>query len=608
VEALRSVDLDIYAGEFVAIVGPSGGGKSTLLAVLGLLDVPTEGTYQLDGVQTTTLNERQRTRLRARDLGFVFQAFHLLDRRPLVDSVEMGLLYRGVARGERRARAEMALNRRGLADRGGALARDLSGGQRQRVAIARAMAGETKILLADEPTGNLDSHSGEAVLDELRGLHADGATVVVVTHSEEVARAAQRRIQISDGRIVGDTGSAQADTQQPEVMIDDTGRRDAVRWWDLWRDAVTSVLSRGAQTVALALAVALAVGLIVVSLGLGETARAQVSDTFDSHANRQVAAQVVTSPGDDLNATTVVERVRTVAGVDAVAALITRAPLHVAGLGGTATITARLAEGDFAKATESHITWASAHSRPLDERTILIGRTLAEQLGLGPLDATPTITVDGTHFAVVGIVESSRRFPDLAGQIIADITAPLSNDQWEQNVTLAVHVATGAAQQVGKQLAVAVDPYAPDRVSVEVPIDASTVRQSIEAGVQVALAAFTALAVLVAIATLANAIGMSVMARRGEFGLRRAVGAQARQVAALVACESAVIGLVGGIIGLVVGIAAILGFTITQHWMPIFDLRLAPAAVGIGVVLAMASSIIGATRAARIRPAIALRD
>jgi macrolide transport system ATP-binding/permease protein len=141
-----------------------------------------------------------------------------------------------------------------------------------------------------------------------------------------------------------------------------------------------------------------------------------------------------------------------------------------------------------------------------------------------------------------------------------------------------------------------------------VPIDASTVRQSIEAGVQVALAAFTALAVLVAIATLANAIGMSVMARRGEFGLRRAVGAQARQVAALVACESAVIGLVGGIIGLVVGIAAILGFTIAQHWMPIFDLRLAPAAVGIGVVLAMASSIIGAIRAARIRPAIALRD
>jgi macrolide transport system ATP-binding/permease protein len=608
VEALRSVDLDIYAGEFVAIVGPSGGGKSTLLAVLGLLDVPTEGTYQLDSVQTTTLNERQRTRLRARDLGFVFQAFHLLDRRPLVDSVEMGLLYLGVARGERRARANAALKRLGLADRDGALARDLSGGQRQRVAIARAMAGETKILLADEPTGNLDSHSGQAVLDELRGLHADGATVVVVTHSEEVARAAQRRIQISDGRIVGDTGSVHNDTQQPEVLIDDASRRDAVRWWDLWRDAVTSVLSRGAQTVALALAVALAVGLIVVSLGLGETARAQVSDTFDSHANRQVAAQVVTSPGDDLNATTAVERVRTVAGVDAVAALITRAPLHVAGLGGTATITARLAEGDFTEATESQITWAGAHSRPLNERTMLIGRTLAEQLGLGPIDATPTITVDGMRFAVVGIVESSRRFPDLAGQIIADITAPLSNDQWEQNVTLAVRVATGAAQQVGAQLAVAVDPYAPGRVSVEVPIDASTVRQSIEAGVQVALAAFTALAVLVAIATLANAIGMSVMARRGEFGLRRAVGAQARQVAALVACESAVIGLVGGIIGLVVGIAAILGFTITQHWMPIFDLRLAPAAVGIGVVLAMASSIIGAIRAARIRPAIALRD
>ncbi|QAY60183.1 macrolide ABC transporter ATP-binding protein/permease [Microbacterium protaetiae] len=609
VEALRGVDLDIHTGEFVAIVGPSGGGKSTLLAVLGLLDRPTTGSYELTGVETTTLDERQRTRLRARRLGFVFQAFHLLDRRPLADSVEMGLLYRGVARPERRARADAALQRLGIAHRSGALARDLSGGQRQRVAIARALANDTTILLADEPTGNLDSHSGEAVLDELRALHSDGATVIVVTHSEHVAAAADRVIQLADGAIVGDTGSRSTGSPAvPGGAADEPVVRDRVRWRDLWRDAVASVLSRRAQTAALALAVALAVGLIVVSLGLGQTARAQVADTFDSHANREVTAQIVASPDEQLDVAASVRRVDAVAGVDAVSALLTRAPIHVAALGETATVTARLVAGDFAKATESRITWAGSQSRDLTSHTVLLGRTLANNLGIGPLDAVPTIRIDGARFGVVGIVESSDRYPDLAGQVVGSLDAPLAADQWEENITIALRVATGAAQQVGGQLPVAVDPFDPDRVAVEVPVDASTVRAGVESGVQIALAAFAALAVLIAVATLANAIGMSVVARRGEFGLRRAVGAQSGQVAALVASESAVIGFVGGVLGLVLGIAAILGFTMTQRWMPVFDLRLAPLAVAAGVVLAALSSVIGAVRAARVHPAIALRE
>ena len=608
VEALRGVDLDINEGEFIAIVGPSGGGKSTLLAVLGLLDMPTQGSYELDGIETTGLPEQQRTRMRARTLGFVFQAFHLLDSRPVTDSVELGLLYRGVSRDRRRERSHNALQRLGIGGRADALARDLSGGQRQRVTIARALASETRILLADEPTGNLDSLSGEAVLSELRSLHEDGVTVIVVTHSEAVASAAQRRIHISDGRIISDTGSRERLEPPSNRQPAQATHRGAIRRRDLWRDALASVVSRGSQSAALVIAVALAVGLIIVSLGLGQTARAQVSATFDSHANREVTAEVVTSPDDQLDATSVVERVRSVAGVDAVAALVTRAPIKVSALGGTATVAGRLVDGDFAEATSSEITWAGGSERPLDERTILIGRTLADNLGLGPLEITPTIGLDGLRFGVVGIVESSSRYPDLSGQIVTDMSAPLASGEWEENVTLAVRVATGAAQQVGKQLPVAVNPYAPDQVTVAVPVDASTIRQGVEAGVQIALAAFTALAVLIAIATLANAIGMSVVARRGEFALRRAVGAQSRQLAALVACESAYIGIVGGVVGLVLGVTALLGFTITQRWMPVFDLRLAPLALCAGILLAVASSALGAVRAARVRPAIALRD
>jgi macrolide transport system ATP-binding/permease protein len=613
VDALKSINLDIYAGEFVAIVGPSGGGKTTLMSVLGLLDVPTDGSYQLDGVETTTLPERQRTRLRARDLGFVFQAFHLLDRRPVTDSVEMGLLYRGVSTGQRRQRADAALERLGMTERAGVLAKDLSGGERQRVAISRALASSTRIVLADEPTGNLDSRNGEAVLNELREFHAAGATVIVVTHSEEVAAAAHRTIRISDGMIVDDTGPSPA-AEQTEWAADGGDGREAIRWVDLWRDAITSVLSRGAQTAALALAVALAVGLIVVSLGLGETAGAQVSGTFDAHANREVSGQApLTSgqapltSGNPLNASDIVTRTRTIAGVDAVATLVTHGPVHVTALGSTASVSARLFTGDFAVATDSHITWAAdAHGHQLDQRSVLIGRTLAGQLELGPLNAGPTVDIDGVRFAVVGTIDSSSRYPELAGQIVAGMDAPLTGGA--QTVTIAIRTATGAAQQVGRQLPAAADPFAPGQVTVNVPVDASTLRQSIESGVQIALTAFTALAVLIAIATLANAIGMSVIARRGEFGLRRAVGAQAPQLAALVASESAVIGFVGGIIGLVLGAAAILVFTIVQRWMPVFDLRLAPLAVALGVVLAVVSSIIGAVRAARIRPAIALRE
>ena len=612
VHALRSVNLDIYEGEFIAIVGPSGGGKSTLLAVLGLLDLPTVGSYHLDGAETTVLAEQQRTRLRARQLGFVFQAFHLLDRRPLTDSVELGLLYRGVRRDLRRERARVALHRLGIGRRTDALARDLSGGQRQRVAIARALASDTRILLADEPTGNLDSHTGQAVLSELHDLHRDGVTVVVVTHSEDVARAAQRRIHISDGTITSDTGTQQGTKPDSHRAFENTAdtadARDTIRHRDLWRDAFASVVSRGAQTSALAVAVALAVGLIIVSIGLGDTAKAQVSGTFDSHANREVSAQMVTSPENELDTATAVQRVQAVAGVDAVSALVSRAPLRVHALGDTATVTAQLVDGDFAEATDSEVTWAGNRTRALDPRTVLVGSALADNLGLGPLDGTPTISVDGIRFGVIGIVESSTRYPDLAGQIVTDMKAPLSSDDWEQNVTLAVRVATGAAQQVGTQLPVAINPYAPDQVTVQVPIDASTIREGVESGVQIALAAFTALAVLVSVATLTNAIGMSVVARRGEFGLRRAVGAQSRQLAALVACESTFIGIVGGVVGLVLGLAAILGFTIIQRWMPVFDLRLAPLALCAGIALAITSSTVGAIRAARVHPALALRE
>lgn len=201
VRALRPTSLDVMAGEFVAVTGPSGAGKSTLLNLMGLLDVPTGGRYELLGTDVTQLGERARTSLRAQCLGFVFQAFHLVAGHTASDNVETGMIYQGVPRGERRERAMEMLRLVGLDHRTGSRVETLSGGEQQRVAIARAMACTPRILLADEPTGNLDSRTGARILDLLEDLHADGLTIVAVTHDPLVARRAQRIVSLLDGEM-----------------------------------------------------------------------------------------------------------------------------------------------------------------------------------------------------------------------------------------------------------------------------------------------------------------------------------------------------------------------------------------------------------------------
>lgn len=207
VHALDHVELRIPAGEYLSIMGPSGSGKSTLLNILGLLDTPTSGTYSLDGINTSTMNDDQLASTRQQKIGFVFQSFHLVSRMNAFENVELPMVLSGMPAAERRDKGHTALEKVGLTERLNHRPDQLSGGERQRVAIARAIVMEPVLLLADEPTGNLDSVSGKEVIDIMEGLNSNGLTLMLVTHDPAVGRRAARRLIMEDGRIAQDSGN-----------------------------------------------------------------------------------------------------------------------------------------------------------------------------------------------------------------------------------------------------------------------------------------------------------------------------------------------------------------------------------------------------------------
>lgn len=205
VEVLRGISLHVDEGEFLAIVGPSGSGKSTLMNMIGCLDTPTTGEYYLDGKEISTYNEKQLSKIRNQKIGFIFQKFNLLPKLSALENVELPLIYRGMSHKERRQRSIDALTKVGLEDRMNHKPTELSGGQQQRVAIARALAGDPPVLLADEPTGNLDSKSGNDVMNLIKQLSKEGKTIVLITHDSEIAMEAKRTITIKDGMLINNS-------------------------------------------------------------------------------------------------------------------------------------------------------------------------------------------------------------------------------------------------------------------------------------------------------------------------------------------------------------------------------------------------------------------
>lgn len=618
VDAVADVTLDIAEGEFVSFVGPSGSGKSTLLNLVALLDAPTSGTYRLDGIDASELTERERAALRAATFGFVFQSFHLLDHLTALQNVELGLLYNGCPRARRSELAQAALERVGLAHRSDHPADKLSGGERQRVAVARAIVGGARVLVADEPTGNLDSANSESIVKLLADLNSAGTTIILVTHDARVAAAAGRSIEMRDGRIVSDVSAA---TAQANMRSDNTDRRQAdkppasrAHIRDQFREAIRTITARRKRAIAMVATVGVAVALVVATFGLSQSASAQVSDRFDARRNRELTVNVSTSgefegslqrtglPADTET------RIGRLAGVEAVGVMATAESRTVRlGTKGPAEVATVIGVSPSLLDTVSaDVEWVSGHSGTLGAREAVIGDIMAARLDLPAVAARPTVLVDGTPFAIVGVIDDLQRAPELLSGVVtrwSDATQVTG----AANLSVVVNTAPGAARQVARQAPLAIDPVAPDRIQVDVPPDPTSLRAEIEGDVRAAMLALSAVAFLASIVGIANTASASVAERTGEMGLRRALGARPRHILGQVVLETVVTGLIGGLAGLYVGMLGILGVTIGRGWLPVLDPQLIPAALGAGAVAAITGGFAAALRASRIQPVDALR-
>jgi len=716
VHALRHVDLRVRAGEFVAVVGPSGSGKSTLLHVMGSLDRPTGGAVYLDGLDLTALSDTEIAAVRARRIGFVFQQFFLDEHFSALDNVADGLLYAGVPAAERRRRAAEALGRVGLADRATFLPSHLSGGQRQRVAIARALVGRPSVVLADEPTGNLDSASGAAILDLLEELHRQGTTILVITHDRDLAARIPRRVEVRDGRIVFDSAASAApsgaaavsvggggsaatpdmaaataavdtpDTGTPAVAADLTttgmahravegmagtvgasaegmpatgpgqGRSETggaasapssdsvpraqirsrrgqrrggaalrpappLRLPDLLRLAAAGIRARWQRAALSALGIAVGVAAVVAVLGLSASSQAGLLAEIDRlGTNLLTAANGTNFFGQatelPLAAPAMVQRLPHVLAVaDTGTSLVPGMPTvnayrnPLVPSGETGGLTVRATTLDLPSVVGTTVAQGSFLNPATATLPVaVIGSQAAVQLGIDQVLPGERLWIGGQWFYLAGILAPAPLATEIDSSVLVGFPAAETYLGFDGHPsTLYVRAQNDAVAAVDALLGPQSDPEDPSGISVSQPSKALVARAQAKSAFTGLFVGLAAVALLVGAIGVANIMVISVLERRREIGLRRALGATRGHVRVQFLSEAMLLAGLGGAAGIGFGVVATAVYALTKHWLIVVPPLAWAGGFGAALAIGAVSGLVPAQRAAALAPTEALR-
>lgn len=617
--ALDGVDLDVRAGEFVAVVGRSGAGKSTLLNVLGLLDSADAGEYRIAGVDVTHLGEAERDALRARTFGFVFQDSFVVPRESVARNAALPLRMRGEPQEAQVDAVSAVLDEFGLLALAEQSAGSLSGGERQRTALARAVVGRPAVVLADEPTGNLDAATTGIVMDSLLELHRAGVTVVLITHSAEVAAVADRCVRLAGGRLESDSGSSDpvpADPAAVERRADRPGDRPRrahrrTRW--LVGDAVSALLLSPARTLGILAAFVIAVAGLVTSVGMSATAAQQITQRLDAAALDQVTVRLPadSTPEQLRNAAAAVASLDGVLAASARTSLPAAAARPARWVGGSSIATdapVLAVDGAFldtvllSVAPAAAVDWIDvADGVPV----ALLGEGAASDLGIPSMRTGDTVSIAGQSVVVAGFVTASPRDPALAESILVSSTDFVVPEQSDRHVV--VRTVPGRPAAIAESIPLAIDPGRPETVVVQTVADLRLLTRGVGSDLAANLAVVSAVLLLLVCFSSATSMYLTVSARTREIALRRAVGATRSDIRRLFLLEGAAVGVAGGVSGLALGTLATALLSGLQGWSPVFDPTSAAIGVSAGAVAGALSAVGPAFRAARVEPALALR-